>query len=139
VRVRRGGGRARGAGDERGDAGAEYCVGGEHTVIPGLVLARRWDQRGEAAQERDRFEHELGLAGEPGPAQAVGDLARRGQAQAAVRERRARAVASEALEAVAILRSDGGVGVQREVVDLRGEPLGRWRRRHHRERQRAHR
>lgn len=73
--VRRGGGRARGAGDERGDAGAKFRVGGEHTVVPGLVLAGRRDERGEAAQERDPFEHELGLAGEPGPGQAVSDLA----------------------------------------------------------------
>ena len=134
-----GGGGAWAAGHEGGDASAELRVGGEHPVIPGLVLAGRWDQRREAAQERDRREHQLGLPGEPRPAQAVGDLARRGQAQAAVRERRPRAIAREALEAVAIVRADRGVGVQREVVDVGGEPRGRWRRRHHRERQRAHR
>jgi hypothetical protein len=33
---------------------------------------------------------------------------------------------------------DRDVGVQREVVDVRGAPLGRWRRRQRRERQRAH-
>ena len=44
-----GGGVTRDAGHERSDASAESCVGGEHPVIPGRVLAGRWDQRGGAA------------------------------------------------------------------------------------------
>ena len=91
VGMRRGD-RAAVAGNEGGDGGAQRGVGREDTVVPRLILARRGDQRGQATEKGDRAEHELGLAGEPRPAQAVRDVARRSQAQALVGERRARAV-----------------------------------------------
>ncbi|HVV86622.1 MAG TPA: hypothetical protein VHE35_26370 [Kofleriaceae bacterium] len=71
-------------------------------------MAGRRDQRGQAAEEGERIEDELGLGGAPAPAQAVRDLARGGPEQALVRERWTRAVAAEALEAGAIVGGDGG-------------------------------
>ena len=74
------------AGDEGGDGGTKRGMSGEDAMLPGLVLAGWRDQRDQATEKGDGGEHELGLAGEPRPAQPVGDLARRGQAQAAVGE-----------------------------------------------------
>jgi hypothetical protein len=80
------------AGDQGGDGRTQSRVRGEGSVVPRLALAGRRDQGGQPAEEGDGRKDDLGLAGEPGPAQAVGDLAGGGPAQALVRERRARAV-----------------------------------------------
>ena len=60
--------------------------------IASLVLVRRGNQRGDSTEKGDGGEHDLGLAGDPRPAQLIRDLTRAGEPEAAVSERRAGAI-----------------------------------------------
>jgi hypothetical protein len=74
------------------------------------------DDAAQAAQERDRFEHQVGATVGPGALESVRDPAVGGPTQALVGERRARAVAAQTIERLAVVVGDNDARVQGEAV-----------------------
>jgi hypothetical protein len=76
-------------------------------------------ERGEASQEGERFEHEVGRAVVIAALELEGDVAVGREAQPFAGDRRAGALAQHLLEALPIACGDGDVGVQVEALVVR--------------------
>ena len=81
------------------------------------MLARARHQRRETLDERERVEDKVGGAVTPGTAQGVDDLALGGERKALPGNGGASHVAAQVLEALAVVRFDVHLRVQRETID----------------------
>jgi len=63
-------------GYQSGDGAAELASGSKRPMEPRQVNSWWRDQRRQATQKRDRIQGHMGLAGQPGPAQPIADVAR---------------------------------------------------------------
>jgi hypothetical protein len=84
----------------------------------------RRDDADQPAQERDRFEHQMGGAVGPRPLELVGDAAVGGPGQPVVGKRRPRAVAAQPLKRLAVVVGDHHAGVQGEAGTPRAQAIG---------------
>ena len=75
-------------------------------MIRDQVYTRTWDQRGQALDEREWVEHEVGRAITPSSAQLVDHLAIRGEREALGGDRASCDIAAEMLEADPVVGSD---------------------------------
>ncbi len=119
----RGGRRCRlrfgGPGRRGGQAVAESGPVGEDSVVSDQVLVGRGQQGGQAPQEGDGFQDDLGpaLGRGPGTVQAVADAPVGVKGQAVQGEGGAQPVAAQALQAQPVVGRHGASGVQREALD----------------------
>ncbi len=86
-------------------------TGGEQPVVADLVGAWRWNQRGESFEEFPPFHPDVGRAVAPAGLQPVGQAAIGHGLEALHREWGPRHVAAQSLEAAAISRWNGHVGM----------------------------
>ncbi|MFO0686749.1 MAG: hypothetical protein U0234_32100 [Sandaracinus sp.] len=103
----------------RHDLGALGGVGGEHAVVADEVPPRRWHDRGQARDEVERLEHDGVGAVLPRLLERVAHAPAVVLFEALGRERRARDVADEALEARSVTTVEGDLGVHVDAVDVR--------------------
>ena len=104
-------------------------VGGEDPMVASEVGTGRRDQDRKATQEFDRSERKLGPAVAQGTLEGEQDPSAVIQREPRVGDRRARAVAAQAFEALAIFGVDEAIGVERVALEERGAAAGpRWRR-----------
>jgi len=85
----------------------------EHPIIPGQVLVWGWEQDGEAFEELQGLQDELGDSGGSGPGsgELVSDLWAREHGEPPLGKRRAQAVATEPFESFAVLLLHSTCGV----------------------------
>ena len=98
----------------RGDAGAQAAVEREQAVEPSKVHARSGHEGGQAGEEVERVEHDVGGAVAPGGLEAVAHVTVRDQRQALLGQGGAADVAVQALELSALGGAGADAGVQRE-------------------------
>ena len=93
-------------------------------VIGDQMYTGTRDQRGQALDEREWIDHEMGRAITPSSAQLVDDLAVSGEREALGGDRASCDIAAEVLEADPVVGSDANFGVQGEAVLVRAESAG---------------
>src|SRR2546422_822310 len=121
----RGGGAATG---QAGGGGAGGTVslgvlegGPEDAVVAHEVRARRWNQRGETAQQLARLQDEDLAAGAEAALHAIGELAVGKRGEALLREGRPGPMAAQVSQALPVVRVQMDTGVQRKALAVRGE------------------
>jgi len=94
----------------------KVTAAGEHTVVTDHVPVGCGDPRGQAAQEVDGVEDQLGASGRggPGPGELVDDPAVGEPREPLLGNRRAQSAAAEPLKPFAIVLVDGAGGMERE-------------------------
>ncbi len=116
------------AGPDRwgGQSVAEAGPVGEDAVVSDQVLVGRGQQGGQAPQEGDGLQDDLGpaLGRGPGTVQAVADASVGVQGQAVQGEGGAQPVSAQALQAQPVGGGDGASGVKRESLDPGAQGLG---------------
>ena len=100
----------------------------EATMIPNRMSVGRGDERGQAAEELERLEHETSraLRMRPGTAQAIEDAAILTQGESVLGEGGPETVAAQTFKSLAVLSRHGLSGVQRESGHTGAKGLG-WR------------
>ena len=103
------------AGRGRHDEGTVDGIGRQDTVVADQLQAGRWGEGGQAADELQRCEHQVGGAVLPGRLEGEGEIPVVELLQAAVGQRRAVDVAAEAFEPTTVVGGDRGGRVQGEA------------------------
>lgn len=85
------------------------------------VRARRWNQRGETAQQLARLQDEDLAAGAEAALHAIGELAVGKRGEALLREGRPGPMAAQVSQALPVVRVQMDTGVQRKALAVRGE------------------
>ena len=105
----------------RHDLRALLRGGPEDAVVAHEVRARRWNQRGETAQQLARLQDEDLAAGAEAALHAIGELAVGKRGEALLREGRPGPMAAQVSQALPVVRVQMDTGVQRKALAVRGE------------------
>jgi len=92
-------------------------MGAEQAVVASKMDARRWDERGQRAEELERGHDAVGGAVGAGALHAIRQITGGQAFEALASQRRAKAVAADTLETGAIASCDLYIGLEREALD----------------------